>query len=192
MEIGATDTSFYDVLENNGTTAIQTQYSVEVSSVAGCAPKSNQSVVFDVLPSLNAVIQGPDHICEGTEDSLTVVVLNSEMESRLTNAQYRWFVDGIEKTTETTHRLLTNDLSGATSPHNISVVIKLPGVAGCNSWGEAEFNIQVDATPVVRLMASDTMICRGGDVDLSLIVTSTNDVPAVAYKWINVTNNDTL
>ena len=163
-----------------------------VSSVAGCEAKDAQSLLITVLPVPEIYITGPIQICEGTNDNLVVRASYSLTDFLSEDATYKWFVDGVQDLSTITRTMSLASLSASTNPHHVEVISGISQIAGCSVWGTASFDVRVDATPVLTLTASDTTICKGGDVELSVIAVSSNEIPGVAYNWINLTAEDTL
>ena len=189
---GVDSASFIDDLTNSTDEPINVQYRVVVSSVAGCEAKDAQSLLITVLPVPEIYITGPTQICEGTNDNLVVRASYSLTDFLSEDATYKWFVDGVQDMSITTRTMSLANLSASTNPHHIDVISGVPQLAGCSVWGTASFDVRVDATPVLTLLASDTTVCKGGDVELSVIAVSSNEIPGAAFNWINLTTEDTL
>ena len=189
---GADSASFIDMLSNDTDEPISIQYSVVVTSASGCSAKDAQSLLITVLPAPNAYITGPTQICEGTDDYLNVAASYELTDLILYSATYKWYVDGVLDPSVTTRQMSVANLYPSTNPHQIRVTIGVNELTGCSVWAATDFEIRVDATPILTLTASDTTICKVGDVELSVIAISSNEIPGAAYNWINATTEDTL
>ncbi len=180
--------------------SINHTYTVFVTmSASGCQSviDSNSTRVITILPNATVQIEGDPVICgAGNElDTIRLIANVNDTSARVDGFTYEWRL---------VNRTLTADdpmvVAGADS--NVLEVLAAPSENpylftvhvwnenGCSTSSE-EFPVFVNDTTSLVITASETDICRGGEVTLFANLGDYN-VPSLTYQWYEQSINDTV
>ena len=153
-----------------------------VVDVPGCLPVPVASNRVHVRRNPIVIIEGVHNVCyhEGSTDPNVILSAFTDGTIDL-DATYNWYRNG---SLVTSSGAILNLLYETVEPTHLDPVVYMVEVNngdGCTAFSEP-FPVEVYAAPVVNILASDTLICEGGVVDLQARINNYND-PMLTYQW---------
>ncbi len=98
-----------------------------------------------------------------------------------TNAVYRWYRNGALTNNYQAYDNYFNEMRHPTNDDPVTYVVEVINGDGCSAFSEP-FEVNVYAKPVVNILASETHICNGGEVELQARIDNYND-PMLTIQW---------
>jgi len=159
-------------IDNDNT--VYTYNVVVTQNAAACQSILNPAVAvaITVYPNPTVIISGDPVVC-ATENN---IVLTANLQSSIPGLQYTWFEDNMPVGTGA---VLTLTRPARDYAYNYQVVVY--NSLGCSAVSE-EFNVLVNANPVVNVSADLTTICVGGTAHLTAVL-SDNNTTNLTYQW---------
>jgi hypothetical protein len=159
-------------IDNDNT--VYTYNVVVTQTAAACQSVLNPdvAVAINVYPNPTVIISGDPVVCEGDEN----IVLTANLQTAIPGLQYTWFEDNMPVGTGAE---LTLTREARDYAYNYQVIVY--NTLGCTAVSE-EFNVLVNANPVVDIHADLTTICVGGTAQLTAIVADQNTTN-LTYQW---------
>ena len=159
-----------------------------VVDVPGCLPVPVASNRVHVRRNPIVLIEGVHNVCYHEGSSDPNVILSALTDGTIDlDATYNWYRNG---SLVYSSGLILNMLQETIEPTNLDPVVYMVEVNngdGCTAFSEP-FPVEVYAAPVVNILASDTLICEGGVVNLEASINNYND-PMLTYQWYENTTS---
>lgn len=157
-----------------------------VVDVPGCLPVPVASNKVHVRRNPIVIIEGVHNVCyhEGSTDPNVILSAFTDGQIDL-DATYNWYRNG---SLIHSSGAILNMLYETVEPTHldpITYMVEVNNGDGCTAFSEP-FPVEVYAAPVVNILASDTLICEGGVVDLQARINNYND-PMLTYQWFENT-----
>ncbi|MFC2136825.1 immunoglobulin domain-containing protein [Bacteroidota bacterium] len=145
--------------------------------ITGCGSVASLSANLTIDETIIITNQPvSDTVCDGDNISFTVIASGS-------NLTYAWQKDGVAIPGETNASLIISPVViGDIGLYNCVIT------NGCESQTSDSANLEVENPITINTHPSDTAICEGNSIDLSVLVTGSN----IVYQWqkdgVNVTD----
>ncbi|MBR6131849.1 MAG: T9SS type A sorting domain-containing protein [Bacteroidales bacterium] len=157
-----------------------------VVDVPGCLPVPVASNKVHVRRNPIVIIEGVHNVCYHVGNTDPNVILSAFTDGQIDlDATYNWYRNG---SLVTSSGAILNLLYETVEPTHLDPVVYMVEVNngdGCTAFSEP-FPVEVYEAPVVNILASDTLICEGGVVDLQARINNYND-PMLTYQWFENT-----
>ena len=163
-----------------------------VVDVPGCLPVPVASNKVHVRRNPIVIIEGVHNVCYQEGNTAPNVILSAFTDGQIDlDANYNWYRNG---SLVHSSGAILNMLYETVEPTHldpITYMVEVNNGDGCTAFSEP-FPVEVYAAPVVNILASDTLICEGGVVDLQARIDNYND-PMMTYQWYaNTLSNEGL
>jgi phage baseplate assembly protein gpV len=161
-----------------------THYTYEVFvdyGMNGCTEVARTSNTVHVKRNPIVEISGVHHICyqDATTDNVHLTGWVDGVAD--TNAVYKWYRNGSLRSND--HAFANYYNENVPPTYNDPIVYKLEVINGdgCSAFSP-EFVVNVHEAPEVHITASDTLICKGGDVMLNANLNNYNE-NMLTFQW---------
>ena len=157
-----------------------------VNDIPGCLPVRVSSNRVHVRRNPIVIIEGVHNVCyhEGSTDPNVILSAFTDGQVDL-DATYNWYRNGALVTSSGTVLNLLYETVEPTHLDPVVYMVEVNNGDGCTAFSEP-FPVEVYAAPVVNILASDTLICKGGVVDLEARINNYND-PMLTFQWFENT-----
>ena len=161
-----------------------THYTYEVYidyGMSGCTEVARTSNTVHVKRNPIVDIAGVHHICYQDASTFNVHLTGWVDGVPDTNAIYKWYRNGRLTSNDQAYANYYNEIVPPT--YNDPIIYKLEVINGdgCSSFSP-EFEVNVHEAPETHITASDTLICKGGDVTLNANLNNYNE-NMLTFQW---------
>ena len=168
--------------------ATYTYTAVIAYDIPGCSANPVTSNTVEVRRNPIAVIDGVHNVCfqgVNTPNVHLTAWVDGEYD---VHATYNWYRNGALTHNDLAHDNYFNEMIHPTNDDPIIYTVEVVNGNGCSSFSEP-FEVNVFAKPVVNILASETRVCRGAQVELNARINDYND-PMLTLQWYeNQPNN---
>lgn len=153
-------------------------YQVYVTSSEGCVSTATYSVSVRRNPIVELVAN--QNVCENLPNSSTNIEVVAVVDG-LTGAipgTFRWLEDGVETGTV----LTTYNVQKPTRNYPYTYQLEYTSPYGCNSYSNV-VNVMVHPRPQIEILAEETPVCIGGNIELSVNLSNNAVADQYTYQW---------
>ncbi len=153
-----------------------------VVDVPGCLPVPVASNRVHVRRNPIVIIEGVHNVCYQEGNTAPNVILSAFTDGQVDlDATYNWYRNGALISSSGAILNMLYETVEPTHLDPVTYMVEVNNGDGCTAFSEP-FPVEVYAAPVVNILASDTLICVGGVVDLEARINNYND-PMMTYQW---------
>ena len=149
--------------------------------VPGCVPYPVYSNRVHVRRNPIVIIDGVHNVCFHDVHTPNVYLTAMTDGGQDVNAIHKWYRNGFLTYNSLTHDNMFIEMVEPTHHDPVTYMVEVINGNGCSSFSEP-FQVEVYAAPVVNILASDTLICEGGEVELQARIDNYND-PMLVFEW---------
>ena len=149
--------------------------------VPGCVPYPVYSNRVHVRRNPIVIIDGVHNVCFHDVHTPNVYLTAMTDGAQDVNAIHKWYRNGFLTYNSLTHDNMYIEMVEPTHLDPVTYMVEVINGNGCSSFSEP-FQVEVYAAPVVNILASDTLICEGGEVELQARINNYND-PMLVFEW---------
>ena len=157
-------------------------YQVYVSSSEGCLTTATYTVSVRRNPIVE-IVTVPD-VCETVPASPNNILVNARVNglSGFIPGTFTWYEDGLLQ------GLYTGSTLNAQKPtrnYEYSYQLEYTNTYGCSSFSNV-VTVMVHPRPVIEILAEETPICIGGDINLSVNLSNYAVADEYTYQWYRI------
>ncbi|MBQ4442125.1 MAG: T9SS type A sorting domain-containing protein [Bacteroidales bacterium] len=149
--------------------------------VPGCVPYPVYSNRVHVRRNPIVIIDGVHNVCFHDVHTPNVYLTAMTDGGQDVNAIHKWYRNGFLTYNSLTHDNMYIEMVEPTHHDPVTYMVEVINGNGCSAFSEP-FQVEVYAAPVVNILASDTLICEGGEVELQARINNYND-PMLVFEW---------
>jgi len=154
-------------------------YQIYITSSEGCISTATYSVLVRRNPIVE-IVTNPN-VCENLPTSAT----NIDVTARINGftgpipGTYTWYEDGVYQGLFSGYNLKTQK---PTRNYSYTYQLEYTSPYGCNSFSNV-VNVMVHPRPQIEILAEETPVCVGGNIELSVNLSNNSISDEYTYQW---------